>query len=54
MCSKHLYNGEELQAHHRTPLEKGGTNEVENLILLHRICHQQLHKMGNTLGLLEA
>jgi RNA-directed DNA polymerase len=54
MCSEHLFNGEELQTHHRTPLEKGGTNEMRNLVLLHRLCHQQLHKMGNIPELLEA
>ncbi len=54
MCSEHLFNGEELQTHHRTPIKNGGSNKIENLILLHRVCHQQLHKMGVVPGLLEA
>jgi RNA-directed DNA polymerase len=46
VCSEHLHNGEELQTHHRKQVQEGGSNQAENLIHLHRVCHQQLHQMS--------
>ena len=54
MCGEHLHNGEELQTHHKVPTNKIGSDKIENLIILHRVCHQQLHQMSYDPGLLEA
>jgi RNA-directed DNA polymerase len=54
LCGEHLHNGEELQTHHKIPLKNNGSDRAENLILLHRVCHQQLHQMSPIPGLLEA
>ncbi|MCP4343583.1 MAG: group II intron reverse transcriptase/maturase [Desulfobulbaceae bacterium] len=54
MCGEHLHNGEELQTHHRIPINKNGSSKIGNLIILHQVCHQQLHQMSYVPGLLEA
>lgn len=54
ICGEHLFNGEDLQTHHKIPIKDGGSDQAENLIHLHQVCHQQLHQMGDTPGLLEA
>jgi RNA-directed DNA polymerase len=54
VCGEHLFNGEELQTHHITPLKVGGSHRTENLKHLHQACHQQLHQMSYVPGLLEA
>ncbi|MCP4356615.1 MAG: HNH endonuclease [Chloroflexi bacterium] len=54
MCGEHLHNGEELQTHHKIPISGNGSNKIDNLIILHRVCHQQIHQMSNIPGLLEA
>lgn len=46
VCDTHLFNGEELQIHHRVPVKDGGTDRAENLIHLHKTCHQHLHQMS--------
>jgi RNA-directed DNA polymerase len=43
VCGQSLFNGEELQLHHRKPKAQGGTDQIENLLLLHLFCHQQVH-----------
>jgi RNA-directed DNA polymerase len=43
ICNAPLFNGEPLHTHHRTPFKQGGTNLEENLIHLHKACHQQVH-----------
>lgn len=45
-CGEHLFNGEDLHTHHKTPLKEGGSNRLENLVHLHRVCHHHLHQMG--------
>jgi RNA-directed DNA polymerase len=42
-CFESLFNGEELQVHHRIPLSLGGNNRYRNLVLVHLLCHQQIH-----------
>ncbi|MGK7926516.1 MAG: HNH endonuclease [Spirulina sp.] len=43
ICGEHLFNGEELHTHHKIRVVDGGTNREENLIHLHKTCHQHLH-----------
>jgi RNA-directed DNA polymerase len=42
-CFESLFNDEELQVHHRIPLSRGGNNSYSNLVLVHLLCHQQIH-----------
>jgi RNA-directed DNA polymerase len=43
VCGDELLNGEEVHRHHRQPKEEGGTDDLDNLVLLHLYCHQQVH-----------
>lgn len=45
LCRQHLFNGEShnIHIHHVTEVVKGGTNEQENLMLVHASCHLQIH-----------
>jgi RNA-directed DNA polymerase len=43
VCGQSLFNGEQLQLHHRQPKSQGGKDTVENLQWLHLFCHQQVH-----------
>jgi RNA-directed DNA polymerase len=54
VCGEHLLNGEELQTHHKIPVQHGGTDRTENLVHLHQACHQHLHQMGRVPELLKA
>jgi RNA-directed DNA polymerase len=54
VCGSHLLNGEILHTHHKRPVAQGGTDHVENLLHLHKTCHQQLHQMRRVQELLEA
>ncbi len=49
-----LVKPQELQTHHKIPINKNGSSKIGNLIILHRVCHQQLHQMSFVPGLLEA
>jgi len=42
-CFESLFNDEEIQIHHRIPRSLGGNNSYSNLILVHLLCHQQIH-----------
>lgn len=42
-CGMSLYIGEDLQEHHQTPRAQGGTNALDNMMLVHLYCHQQIH-----------
>lgn len=57
VCHDSLFNGEELQKHHIQPRQVGGTDSYANLLLVHLLCHQQLHASrcisGDVRGLLE-
>ena len=47
ICGETLDNGELLQVHHVIPKAQGGDNKLNNLRLLHRACHRQVHsKLG--------
>lgn len=48
VCGEHLFNGtdgerEELHTHHKVQVKDGGMENIENLVHLHKTCHQQLH-----------
>jgi RNA-directed DNA polymerase len=43
VCGEHLFNGEELQTHHKIKVNDGGTDKVDNLVHLHKTCHKQVH-----------
>lgn len=48
VCGEHLFNGtererEELHTHHKIQVKDGGTDNIENLIHMHKSCHQHLH-----------
>jgi len=42
-CGTSLFNGEELQVHHLKGRENPGSEEPQNLRLVHLYCHQQIH-----------
>jgi len=54
VCRAHLFNGEELQTHHKLAVRDGGTDRAENLIHLHKACHQHLHQRNQFYQLQEA
>lgn len=43
VCSEHLFNGEELETHHIVKVKDGGTNDMDNLVHLHKACHRHIH-----------
>ena len=43
VCGEHLFNGEELETHHKVEVKNGGTNHMDNLIHLHKTCHHHIH-----------
>lgn len=43
VCGEHLFNGELLHTHHHKKVQDGGTDQPENLIHLHQVCHRHLH-----------
>jgi RNA-directed DNA polymerase len=43
LCGQPLFNSEEIETHHIVPVAEGGSDDSENLIHLHRMCHQQVH-----------
>jgi RNA-directed DNA polymerase len=46
-CFESLFNDEELQVHHRIPRSLGGKDSYSNLVLVHLLCHQQIHATTN-------
>lgn len=52
-CGEHLFNGAPLQLHHCLPVSQGGTEGIDNLQLLHLICHRQMHSK-HAVGALKA
>jgi len=54
VCGEHLFNGEKLHTHHKVPAKEGGSDKSENLIHLHKVCHQHVHQMGKVQGGQEA
>ncbi len=43
VCLEHLFNGEELETHHKQKVADGGNDLAQNLIHLHKACHRHLH-----------
>jgi RNA-directed DNA polymerase len=49
VCRQPLVGSEEdLHIHHVLPRNRGGTNDIANLVLLHLYCHQQVHAAAAT------
>ncbi len=42
-CFESLFNGEEIQIHHRLASTGGSKQSYSNLALVHALCHQQIH-----------
>jgi RNA-directed DNA polymerase len=42
-CGEHLFNGENVETHHVTSVAEGGKDIIDNLLHLHKNCHQQIH-----------
>jgi RNA-directed DNA polymerase len=42
-CGESLFNDEDLQVHHLLARSQGGKDSYSNLILVHLLCHQQIH-----------
>jgi RNA-directed DNA polymerase len=42
-CGESLFNGEEIQVHHRLAKSLGGKDNYSNLALVHLLCHQHIH-----------
>ncbi|WP_281169284.1 HNH endonuclease [Stanieria cyanosphaera] len=43
VCGEPLFNGEEIDTHHKIPVKEGGNNDPKNLIHLHKPCHKHTH-----------
>ncbi len=43
VCREHLFNGERRNVHHIERVTDGGTDEQDNLQLIHDACHKQIH-----------
>jgi RNA-directed DNA polymerase len=43
VCGHPLFNEELIETHHRIPVSQEGTDHINNLVHLHKLCHQQLH-----------
>lgn len=43
VCKDELLNGEAIHLHHKIPIKRGGSDRLDNLVWLHKICHQQVH-----------
>ncbi len=54
VCGDLLFNGEPLHIHHRIRIKDGGMDGADNLIHLHRACHQHIHAGGNLVELQKA
>lgn len=42
VCKSKLYNGETLEVHHRLARKLGGDDTLKNLLLVHKLCHDQV------------
>jgi RNA-directed DNA polymerase len=48
LCNESLYNEEELHVHHMIQKKDGGLDWYGNLVILHEICHRQVHSAKMT------
>lgn len=44
ICGEPIYS-ESWELHHIKPVKDGGTDEIENLVFLHKVCHKSHHKV---------
>lgn len=50
LCKDNIDNGEAIDIHHKIPRSLGGSDKLENLVVLHSACHKQVHsKIGQQL-----
>lgn len=54
VCQDGVFNGEKIHLHHKTPIKTGGSDEVDNLVWLHKVCHQQVYSNVQLLERLKA
>ena len=45
-CGESLFEGEDIELHHKVSRAAGGTDRYENLELIHLFYHQQIHQTG--------
>ncbi|WP_347566189.1 group II intron reverse transcriptase/maturase [Scytonema sp. UIC 10036] len=43
VCGEYLFNGEDLEIHHKVMVKAGGKEDVNNLVHLHKACHKNIH-----------
>lgn len=43
VCMDNIDNEESVHLHHKLPKKLGGKDQIDNLVLLHENCHQQVH-----------
>jgi RNA-directed DNA polymerase len=43
VCGESLFNDEPIDLHHIIPRNKGGKDEIRNLIWVHQYCHHKIH-----------
>jgi RNA-directed DNA polymerase len=48
ICGEHLFNGERIDTHHVQQVTSGGSDEVHNLVHVHKECHKQIHGKKKT------
>jgi RNA-directed DNA polymerase len=48
ICGEHLMNGEDIETHHIVPVKDGGSDDTDNLMHLHKVCHKQVHSKSKT------
>ena len=51
ICGQHIIPEHKWELHHKVPRKEGGTNKLENLMMLHPDCHRQLHSHNKVAGL---
>ena len=44
-CNATFKAGDKMETHHRIYVSKGGSNRLNNLVLLHKHCHDQYHAL---------
>jgi RNA-directed DNA polymerase len=51
ICGEPLFNEEEIETHHISPVAQGGLDDLENLQHLHKACHKQEHSKTKSICL---
>lgn len=47
ICGETLHNGEQLERHHIVERRNKGTDHLSNLVLIHKLCHNNIHYGGD-------